>query len=162
MMNCKCFSTGLRWLWISVFVLVLDRITKAAVLKHLTAYTAVPVMPSFNLTLQYNTGSAFSFLDNASGWQIWMFGGIAILVSIAILVWLKRISASQRWLGIALAFVVGGALGNLWDRFSYGHVIDFIDLYVGNWHWPIFNIADSAICIGAFMLLWDAAFSKNT
>jgi signal peptidase II len=161
MMNCKCFSSGLRWLWISVLVLILDRVTKAAVLKHLTAYTAVPVMPSFNLTLQYNTGSAFSFLDNASGWQIWMFGGIAIAVSLAILVWLKRISASQKWLSIALTLVIGGAIGNLWDRFSYGHVIDFIDLYVGHWHWPVFNIADSAICIGAFMLLWDGLARKK-
>lgn len=153
-------STGLRWLWISVLVIILDRFTKILVQKSLVPFVAMPVMPSLNLTLSYNTGSAFSFLDSASGWQIWMFGGIAIVVSIAILVWLYRLPASQKWLGIALAFVVGGALGNLWDRFSYGHVVDFIDVYISHLHWPVFNVADSAICVGAFMLFWDAAFKK--
>lgn len=159
-MQCKVTSTGLRWLWISVLVIILDRFTKILVQKSLVPFVAKPVMPSLNLTLSYNTGSAFSFLDSASGWQIWMFGCIAIVVSIAILVWLYRLPASQKWLGIALAFVVGGALGNLWDRFSYGHVVDFIDVYVSHLHWPVFNVADSAICVGAFMLFWDAAFKK--
>lgn len=160
-MQCKYLSTGLRWLWISVLVIGLDRVTKVLVQKYLLAYTALPVLPFLNFTLQYNTGSAFSFLDSASGWQVWMFAGIAIIVSAVILVWMKRISASQTGLGVALALVVGGAIGNLWDRFSYGHVIDFIDVYVSHFHWPVFNIADSAICIGAFMLFCDAVFYKK-
>jgi signal peptidase II len=157
-MQSKIFSTGLRWLWVSFFVIILDRITKSLVLKHLIPYESLPVFPSFNLTLQYNRGSAFSFLNSASGWQVWMFGFIATMVSVSILVWMRKLSASQKWLSIALAFVVGGALGNLWDRFSYGHVVDFLDCYIGVMHWPVFNVADSAICIGAGMLFIDAIF----
>lgn len=160
-MHCKCFSTGLRWLWVSVIVLGLDRITKILAQKHLVYNVALPVVPSFNLTLSYNRGSAFSFLNSASGWQVWMFGSVAVVVSIILVVWLKRLSASQKWLSIALALVIGGALGNLWDRFSYGHVVDFIELYVSNLYWPVFNIADSAICVGAVMLFWDAVRKKN-
>jgi signal peptidase II len=154
-------STGLRWLWISVIVLALDRITKVLAQKYLIFNDPHPVMPFFNFTLSYNRGSAFSFLNSASGWQVWMFGTIAIIVSLAILVWLKRLSATQRWMSIALTLIVGGALGNLWDRFSYGHVVDFIDLYVSHFHWPVFNIADSAICVGAFMLFCDAVFDRK-
>ncbi len=154
--NRKFFSTGLSWLWITVIVLILDRITKVLAQKYLTAYVPLPVLPFFNLTLAYNKGAAFSFLRSASGWQVWLFGGIAALVSLGILIWLYRLSVKQYWLCIALTLVVGGALGNLWDRVSWGHVTDFIELYYANWYWPAFNIADSAICIGAFMLLCEA------
>jgi signal peptidase II len=154
-------STGLRWLWISVIVIAFDRITKMVAQKYLVFHEALAVMPSLNFTLSYNRGSAFSFLDTAQGWQVWMFAGVAIIVSVGILVWLYRIAATQKWLGVALAFIVGGALGNLWDRFSYGHVIDFIDVYAGRFHWPVFNIADSAICVGAVMLFCDAIFRKS-
>ncbi len=157
-MIAKLFSTGLKWIWISILVVILDRVSKLWALKHLTEFMPLPVRSNFNLTLQYNTGSAFSFLDKASGWQIWLFGIVAIIVSIIILIWMYRLSAQQRWLGIALAFVVGGALGNLWDRFSYGHVVDFLDFYISSLHWPVFNVADSAICIGAVMLFCDALF----
>lgn len=157
----KISSTGLSWLWISVLVFTLDQATKYLAVKYLTDYEPFPITKFFNFTLAYNKGAAFSFLNSASGWQIWFFGILSIVVSIGILVWLKRLSHKQRWLSIALALIVGGALGNLFDRIHYGHVIDFIDLYVSHYHWPVFNIADSAVCIGAFMLFWDAVKQKK-
>lgn len=152
--------SGLRWLWVAVVVFALDRFTKIVALTKLTEYLPWPVMPFFNLTLSYNTGAAFSFLNTASGWQKWLFGSLAAIVSIVLIVWLKKISYQQRWLAIALALIIGGALGNLCDRIVYGFVIDFIDFYISHWHWPVFNIADSAICIGAAMLFWDAVRSR--
>jgi signal peptidase II len=119
------------------------------------------VTPFFNLTLAYNTGAAFSFLDSAPGWQIWFFGVIALVVSATLLIWLKRLPRQQWWLSIALACIIGGALGNLWDRVSYGHVIDFIQLHAYSFYWPVFNIADSAICLGAMMLVLEALFKRK-
>lgn len=161
MLKQKISLTGLRWLWVSVIVLLLDCISKYAALYYLPPYAEVPVFPHFNFALAYNTGAAFSFLSAASGWQTWMFGGIAVVVVIGILVWLSRLSYHDRWLGIALAFVIGGAAGNLLDRISYGHVIDFIQVYYSHWYFPTFNIADSAICVGAFMLFFDALFLRK-
>jgi len=149
-------KSGLCWLWITLLVMMLDRVSKYLALQHLPPYAEVPVMKYFNFSLAYNNGAAFSFLNSASGWQTWLFGGIAIIVSIGLLIWLSRLSSNQRWLCIALTLVMGGALGNMSDRFLYGHVIDFLDFYVNDLHWPAFNIADSAICVGAFMLLVDA------
>ncbi len=160
MMSYKKSATGLCWLWVTVIVLILDRLTKYFALQYLPPYAEVPVFKYFNLTLAYNKGAAFSFLNSASGWQIWMFGVIALLVSIGLLIWLARLSSRQRWLCIALTLIIGGALGNLSDRFLYGHVIDFLDFYIANWHWPAFNIADSAICVGAVMLFIDALWKK--
>jgi signal peptidase II len=160
-MQKKSTATGLRWLWVTLIVLILDRVTKYLALKNLPPYAEVPVFPHFNFTLAYNKGAAFSFLNSASGWQTWLFGTIAILVSVGVLIWLFRLSSRDRWLSIALALVIGGALGNLTDRLLYGYVIDFLDFYAANWHFPFFNIADSAICIGAFMLFWDAVFFRK-
>ncbi len=149
-------TTGLRWLWVTLLVILCDRVSKYLALYYLPPYAQVPVFQHFNLTLAYNKGAAFSFLDSANGWQTWLFGAIAILVSIGLLIWLTRLSFRQRWLCIALALIIGGALGNLSDRFLYGYVIDFLDFYWNDWHWPAFNIADSAICVGAMMLFLDA------
>ena len=153
--------TGLRWLWVSVIVLLLDRFSKYLALEHLPPYSEVPICPHFNLALSYNTGAAFSFLDSASGWQTIFFGVIAAVVSIAILIWLAKLPFKQKWLGFSLALILGGALGNLSDRLMYGHVIDFIQLYYNHWYWPTFNVADSAVCVGAFMLFIEAAFFKK-
>ena len=120
------------------------------------------VITHFNLTLVYNTGAAFSFLADAGGWQRWFFVLLAIGVSALLLVWLYRLERDQHWLAAALALVLGGAVGNLVDRILHGHVIDFIDLYAGGWHWPAFNVADSAITVGAVMLIIDAVFNKET
>lgn len=151
-------ATGLRWLWVTIVVLLIDRLTKYLALQNLPPYAEVPVFPHFNLTLAYNKGAAFSFLNSASGWQGWLFGAIAFFVCVGIFIWLLRVPSKKRWLCIALALIMGGALGNLSDRLLYGHVIDFLDFYAFNWHWPSFNAADSAICIGAFMLFLDALF----
>jgi len=159
--NIKLFQSGLRWLWITLLVIAIDHYTKVLIQQSMQPYESWYVMPSLNLTLQYNKGAAFSFLDSAAGWQLWIFGILAVGISLILMRWMQKISAKQRWLAIALALIIGGALGNLWDRISYGHVIDFIDIYAGHWHWPVFNIADSAICVGAFMLIIDS-FSKKT
>ncbi len=161
-MTYKFLQSGLRWLWISVVVIALDHYTKLLAQQYLVAYDPRPVMPFFNLTLAFNKGAAFSFLSYAGGWQTWLFGILAITVSGILMIWLKKISYKQWWVAVALSMIIGGALGNLWDRINYGHVIDFIDLYVSQWHWPIFNIADAGICIGAFMLIADALFSRKS
>lgn len=159
----KFRSTGIFWLWVSFLVLIADRFSKILVLKHLTYYQPVKVMPMFNLMLSYNTGAAWSFLDSASGWQQIFLGGLAMVVSIFIISWLATISSRERWLGIGLALILGGALGNLADRVSYGHVIDFLSFYWGDWHFAIFNIADSAISVGATMICiyWVFAHKKQ-
>lgn len=148
----KMRSSGLAWLWITILVVAIDRYSKWWVLTHLTYFQPLAILPIFNLTLAYNTGAAFSFLHAMSGWQNYLFGGLACIISVMVLVWLSRIPAKARWMSIALALILAGALGNAWDRFLYQFVIDFLDFHWGDWHFAIFNIADTAICIGAFML----------
>ena len=113
-------------------------------------------MPYFNLTYVHNTGAAFSFLSEAGGWQRWFFAGLAILISAVIAVWLARLKQHETLLAMALSLVLGGAIGNLIDRLVYGYVIDFLDVYYGNWHWPAFNIADSAITLGVILMLVES------
>ena len=144
---------NLRWLWLSAAVIGLDQLSKMIASRMLDLHQPVPVMPFLNLTLTHNTGAAFSFLSDAGGWQRWFFAGLTIVVAIIIVVWLTRLTAGLRWLAAALSLVLGGALGNLWDRLVIGAVVDFIDVYYGTWHWPAFNVADSAICVGAVMLV---------
>lgn len=146
----------LKWLWLSVVVIALDQITKALASGHLLMHEPVPVIPFLNLNLMHNTGAAFSFLSQAGGWQRWFFVIIAIGVSVALTWWLRQLQRNQHWLAAALALVLGGALGNVWDRITLGYVVDFVDFYYGDWHWPAFNVADSAITVGAIMLLLDA------
>lgn len=146
----------MRWLWLSAVVIAIDQVTKALASDLLRLYDAVHVLPGFNLTLMHNTGAAFSFLSDESGWQRWFFAAIAVGVSAMLVLWLRRLPSGQRWLPVAIALVIGGAIGNVWDRLVLGYVVDFIDLYAGRWHWPAFNIADSAITVGAVMLLLDA------
>jgi signal peptidase II len=145
-----------KWLWISAVVILLDRVTKELASRLLELYQPVPVLPSFNLTLMHNQGAAFSFLSDAGGWQRWFFTIIAVAVSAGLVLWLRRLDRSQRWLAVAFALIIGGALGNVWDRVTLGYVVDFIEVYYGAWSWPAFNIADSAISIGAVMVLIDS------
>jgi len=154
-------QSGIRWIWVTAVVIVFDRLTKNFAQEFLSIYNPLHIVPGFNLTLSYNTGAAFSFLDGASGWQIIFFGCIAGIASIAFIIWLSCISWRNYSESIALALIIGGALGNLWDRFLYGQVTDFIQLYVSHFYWPTFNIADSAICIGAVLLICHAWFKKN-
>jgi signal peptidase II len=148
-------STGLRWLWLVAVVIVLDQVSKQLVVNHLVLHEALPLLPSLNLLRAENTGAAFSFLSGASGWQRWFFIALATTISVMLLVWLRRLSMGQRLQGGALALILGGALGNLFDRVLHGYVIDFIDVYYRDWHFPVFNIADSAITVGAILLILD-------
>lgn len=149
-------ATGLRWLWVAVLALVLDQATKLAVIQYIDEYTRIAVMPFFNLTHVHNPGAAFSFLGDADGWQRWFFTAIAFAVSGLLIYWLRKNKVTQVMQNISFALILGGAIGNVIDRLAYGHVIDFLDMYVGSYHWPAFNIADSAICIGAVLLIWEA------
>ncbi len=141
---------------LSAVIVVLDQITKQLAARYLVAYDPLPVIPSLNFTLSFNPGAAFSFLADAGGWQRWFFTVLAAGVSVAIVVWLRRITPADWRLGVGLALILGGAVGNLIDRLIYGYVIDFIDVYYGQWHWPAFNIADSAITVGAVFLIVDS------
>ena len=152
----------LKWLWISGFVLILDQVTKWVADRSLELHVQVPVMPSFNFTLVYNTGAAFSFLSGAGGWQRWFFSLLAILICIVIVIWLKRLNAHEKWMAVGLSLVLGGALGNLIDRLLYGYVVDFIQWYYKGFYWPTFNIADSAITVGATILvIYNVFFQKQ-
>lgn len=146
----------LKWLWLTLLVIVLDQVTKALASAHLALYDPVALVPMLNLTLMHNTGAAFSLLSEAGGWQRWFFVVLAVAVSAGIAWWLVRLEPAHRWLAAALALILGGALGNLWDRVLYGYVVDFIDVYYGAWHFPAFNVADSAITVGAAMLIIDS------
>jgi signal peptidase II len=146
-------SSGLKWLWLSFGILILDVSTKWLALTKLTLYERVGVFPNFNLTLVYNEGAAFSMLSTQDGWQRWFLSLVAVVVSIMIVVWLKQVKDTPTAHKIGLALILGGALGNLIDRVRYGYVIDFLDFYFGTWHFPAFNIADSAITCGAILLL---------
>ncbi|AIZ31601.1 lipoprotein signal peptidase [Pseudomonas parafulva] len=154
----------LAWLWLSLLVLVLDQATKLYFDNALTMYQQIVVIPDyFSWTLAYNTGAAFSFLADSSGWQRWLFALIAVVVSAVLVVWLKRLGRNETWLAVALALVLGGAIGNLWDRVVLGHVVDFILVHWRNTHYfPAFNLADSAITVGAVMLALDMFKSKKS
>ena len=161
-------DTMLKWLWLTILVVILDLTSKAVISHYFNLYETMVVIPGwFNLTLAHNAGAAFSFLADESGWQRWFFAVIAVSVSLVIFFWIKRLKTHERWLAIALALVLGGALGNLWDRLTLGYVVDFLDVYYHDsssfrtMHWPAFNIADSAISIGAVMLIIDALFNKE-
>ena len=144
------------WLVLSVMVVILDQWTKHLAMNGLTLHQPVPILPYLNFTLTTNPGAAFSFLRDAGGWQRWLFISISSVVSIAIFVWLFRLRGHQRLLACGLALVLGGAIANLWDRVTLGEVVDFVDVYFRRWHWPAFNVADSAISIGAILLLYSA------
>ncbi len=146
----------LRWLILSLVIIALDQASKQLAEATLLVYETIPVMPFFNFTLAYNEGAAFSFLSDQGGWQRWLFSGLAAVVTLVLIGWLSRLR-DERILAIALSLVIGGAVGNLIDRLLFGHVIDFLDIYYGTWHWPAFNIADSAITIGVLCCCWIAS-----
>jgi signal peptidase II len=151
----------MNWFWLSGVVLILDQGSKWFADSLLGPHDAVPLLPFLDLRKAYNPGAAFSFLSDASGWQRWFFSGLAVLIIGVLVVWLRRLSHGQGRVALALALILGGAAGNLVDRVLYGHVIDFIDLYYGTWHWPTFNIADSAITLGAVLLILDALLGRR-
>jgi signal peptidase II len=146
-----------RWLWLSLAVMAADLATKAWVTHAFELYESRRVLPFFNLVLVHNKGAAFSFLAEAGGWQRWFFTVVTVAISAVLIVMLRK-SQGQRLVSFALALVLGGAAGNLWDRVTLGYVVDFVQLHIpgsGLPPWPAFNVADSAICIGVALLLWD-------
>jgi len=151
----------MKWLWVSAVILIVDQCTKLLADALLTTHESIVLLPVLAIRKAYNSGAAFSFLGDASGWQRWFFITLAIGVIILLVAWLSRLSATQKWTALALALILGGAAGNLVDRVVYGHVIDFIDVYYGSWHWPTFNIADSAITAGAILLLLEAFTGRH-
>ena len=151
----------LKYLFITSLVIVFDQVSKWLMVSRLSLYETVVVMPYFNLTMAHNEGAAFSFLSEAGGWQRWLFIGLALVISVVLLVWLAKLKPTEKLEAISLSLILGGAIGNVIDRISYGYVIDFIDLYIGHNHWPVFNIADSAICIGAILLVADSFKSET-
>lgn len=145
----------LRLWWIAAIVLVLDQVTKFAAVKYLSS-GVIPVLPFFDLELAYNTGAAFGFLNNAGGWQRGLFIVIAMAVSGFIIHMLRGLKKHELQLAVALMLVLGGAIGNVVDRIYLGKVVDFLHFFYGSWEWPNFNIADSAISVGAFLLIVDS------
>lgn len=152
---------GLWWLPLSLLVIGLDQWTKLIAVAHLAYAQPVAVFPGLNWTLVHNPGGAFSFLSDHGGWQRWFFLIVASVVTLVLLEWLRRSRAAERWLCLPLALLIGGAIGNLIDRAIYGYVIDFIDVYYSGWHWPAFNIADSAISVGIVMLIAHELFAAK-
>jgi signal peptidase II len=144
---------------VSILVIVLDQISKLAILKWVPLYDKIVLTSFINITHQHNRGAAFSFLADASGWQRWFFTGLAIVVSIAIVIWLWRIRKDRLLvLSSGLVLVLGGAAGNVVDRIRFGYVVDFIQVLIAGWPFPSFNLADSAITVGAVLLIIDALF----
>jgi signal peptidase II len=137
-------------------VLLLDAYSKVLVSEALELYRPLEVFPWLNITLAHNYGAAFSFLSDAGGWQRWFFVTLASAVSLVLLVWLLRLPRKEWVTGLSLSLVLGGAVGNLADRIRLGYVVDFVDVHVGGWHYPAFNVADSAITCGVILLLADA------
>ncbi|MCT7360554.1 MAG: signal peptidase II [Thalassobium sp.] len=155
MPNSQQSRSALIWLWLALAVFVLDIATKQLAEMMLTYGRPVYLLPVLDFTLLYNRGAAFSFLADESGWQRWFFTAVSLGVSAMLIVWLKRLPRAQVWMPVALALILGGALGNLFDRLVYGHVIDFISVHWGRSYFPAFNIADSAITVGAVMMALD-------
>lgn len=146
-----------KWPWflLSLVVILIDQWSKYWAETHFIPYQPEHVFPMVNFTLAYNTGAAFSFLSGTGGWHRWFFAGFSVVMSLILIAWLIRLPAQAKLQALAVSLILGGAVGNLYDRAMLGHVIDFIDVYYQNHHWPVFNLADSAICIGAFFLLID-------
>jgi signal peptidase II len=154
---------GLRWLWLAAFVVVLDQITKYAIVRHFALFERAPLLSILELTRLHNRGAAFSFLAAASGWQRYAFIALAAVVCGGLLVWLVRLgSRAPALLGAAIALVMGGALGNVIDRLRLGYVIDFIHFHWQEiWEFPAFNVADSSITVGAILLLLDSLLESR-
>ena len=151
----------MKWLWLTFLILVLDQVSKFVITANLQPGESIMVWTWFNLVHACNTGAAFSFLSDAGGWQRWFFVGLTGAIGLAIFIWLYNLTAEQKVLGCALALILGGALGNLWDRIETGCVVDFIQVFLGFIPmklfnpWPAFNVADSAITVGAILLIID-------
>jgi signal peptidase II len=150
-------ASGWRWLPLSAAVVLVDHLAKAWIMHHFEPLERVHVLKVLDIILTFNTGAAFSFLADAAGWQRWFFAGLAVIVGLGIVVWLRRLNARTQWLlALGLSFILAGAMGNLIDRLRLGHVIDFIEAHWMDASFPAFNVADSAITVGAALIILDA------
>jgi signal peptidase II len=154
-------SRAAAWILLSVLVVLADQVSKSYIAAHYGEFEFTPVLPILDITRMHNVGAAFSFLATASGWQRWLFIGLAVAVSVAIIVWLWRMPRSKYLLAAGLALVLGGAVGNVIDRIRLGYVVDFIHFHWDRAYFPAFNVADSAITVGAACLLLDALFEPR-
>ncbi|MGC9422364.1 MULTISPECIES: signal peptidase II [Vibrio] len=165
-MTQKAFSlkqSGVRWLWLALLIFLADIGIKLLVMKEMGYGWAnrIEVLPFFNLLYVHNYGAAFSFLSDQAGWQRWFFSGIAVIVVGLLAYWMRRLPATEKWNNIAYALIIGGAVGNVFDRVVHGFVVDYLDFYWGTYHWPAFNLADSTICLGAAMIVLDSFRGKK-
>lgn len=160
-MNQAALVRQSRWLLIALAVVALDLWTKSLASDLLTFARPVQILPVLDFTLLHNRGAAFSFLSAEGGWQRWLFAGIAIAVSAVIIIWVLQLKRHERWLAVALTLILGGALGNLYDRLTLGYVVDFIHFHWNYRYFPAFNIADTAITIGAAMMIIDALWLQK-
>jgi len=156
-------QSGVRWLWLALLVFVADIGIKLVVMNSMGFgwENRIEVLPFFNLLYVHNYGAAFSFLSDQAGWQRWLFTGIAFAVVGLLALWMRRLPASDKWNNVAYALIIGGAVGNVFDRVVHGFVVDYLDFFWGTYHWPAFNLADSAICIGAVMIIADGFRPKK-
>jgi signal peptidase II len=162
--NLSIKQSGLRWLWLAVVVFVADITIKLFVMDSMGYGWAnrIEVLPFFNFLYVHNYGAAFSFLSDASGWQRWFFTGIAFVICSLLIYWMRKSSAEDKITNIAYAAIIGGAIGNVFDRLVHGFVIDYLDFYWGHYHWPAFNLADAAICIGAALIVLEGFKADKT
>ena len=150
----------LPWFAAAAAIVLADRVTKLLVLESFAPGERLPVTGFFNMVLVFNKGAAFSFLAGASGWQTPVFAAISSIAAVVITVLILR-NSGNRMLCAALGLILGGALGNLWDRLLWGHVVDFLDFHAAGWHWPAFNVADSAISVGAVLLILESFVKRD-
>lgn len=156
------YFTGLRWLWLTFLILFIDLTTKQLILNNFQLEESMPLIPFLNLSYAKNPGAAFNFLsNNGTGWKYWFLIFVAISVSILLIIMMYRQNINNKLSNIAYSLIISGALGNVYDRLKYGFVVDFIDFYVSDWHWPVFNIADIAICTGSTIIIFDGFSKKN-
>ena len=154
--------SGVRWLWLSIIVIIVDQLTKYWTVQALDLYQSYPVLSFFNFTYARNYGAAFSFLDDSTlEWQKYLFSGIAVVVSLYLIYLLKKTSYLKRCRNIAFALIVAGAIGNVTDRLIFGFVIDFLDFDLGFYRWPTFNVADISIFIGAALIILESFLAKE-
>jgi signal peptidase II len=155
--NIPVRASGIRWLWISVIVIALDQLTKLWIERTMVLGDGYSILPVLDIVRAHNTGAAFSFLADAGGWQRWAFSVLAVVVSIALVFWLRKLAlTTHALLAAALALILGGAIGNVIDRIEHGYVVDFVHLHWGAAYFPAFNVADAAISIGAALVIVDA------
>ncbi|WP_114766172.1 signal peptidase II [Vibrio rhodolitus] len=154
-------ESGVRWLLLALIIFITDIAIKLFVMDNMWLRQSIEVLPFFNITYAHNYGAAFSFLSDQPGWQRWFFTSIAFVVTAMLTYWMSKLPAKEKWNNIAYAMIIGGAIGNVFDRIVHGYVVDYLHFYIGQYHWPVFNLADTTICIGAAMIILDGFLSKE-